>query len=137
MKFNTAIAQMMTLVNAFYDKGAVTMGEWNVFLRLMNPVAPHITEEMWTLAGFDKMVCENTWPGWDEAKTVEDMIEIAVQVNGKVRGKVTIAREANEAQAKAAAAENEAVQKALEGLHVIKEIYVQGKIYNIVAKSNS
>ena len=135
MKFNTAIAQMMTLVNAFYEKGSVTSGEFKTLIHLMNPVAPHVTEEMWVLNGFGKMLHETPWPTWDESKVIEDFIEIAVQINGKVKGKITIPRDADAEVAKEALRANQALMAQLDSVQVLKEIYVPGRIYNIVVKN--
>ncbi len=100
MKFNTAVAAMMTLTNEFFEAGRITRGELRAFLTLLNPVAPHITEEMWQNAGFPGMIFQRKWPSWDESKTVEDEVEIAVQVNGKVRAQVVIPREASQEEVK-------------------------------------
>lgn len=134
MKFNTAIAAMMGLVNEFYDKGRVTKGEFKTFLLLLNPFASHMTEELWQLAGFKGMLNGQTWPKWDEAKTVEDIVEIGVQVNGKVRGTIKIAKDAEQSIAASAVREDEGLNKYLNGKTIVKEIYVPGRIYNIVVK---
>ena len=134
MKFNTAIAAMMGLVNEFYRVGSITKGEFRTLLLLLNPVAPHITEELWQEAGFDGRVWQQAWPEFDEAKTVEEVAEIAVQVNGKVRATVKVGISDEQDAVKQKAMETFAVQKALEGKSIIKEIYVKGRIYNIVAK---
>ena len=94
LKYNTAIAAMMALINEFYKKSAVTRGELKTLLTLLNPVAPHITEEIWQSAGFEGYIYENTWPEYDEAKTIEATIEIAVQINGKVKGTLAVERDA-------------------------------------------
>lgn len=132
MKFNTAIAQLMTVVNEFKD--SITKDEWKTFLILLNPVAPHITEEMWELAGFEGMLHQTEWPTWDESKVVEDVVEIAVQVNGKLRAKVAVARDAAQEAVKAVAMQASAVDMATKGMNIVKEIYVPGRIYNIVVK---
>lgn len=134
MKFNTAIAAMMGLVNEFYRVGSITKGEFRTLLLLLNPVAPHITEELWQEAGFDGRVWQQAWPEFDEAKTVEEVAEIAVQVNGKVRATVKVGISDEQDAVKQKAMETFAVQKALEGKSIIKEIYVKGRIYNIVVK---
>ncbi len=134
LKFNTAIASMMSLINDFNNKGQVNKAELKTFLILLNPVAPHITEEMWSELGFGGMVNGQKWPEWDENKTVEDVIEIPVQINGKVRGKVTVPADANQDVVKAKFNEDEKLVSLLEGKNVVKEIYVPGKIYNIVVK---
>ncbi|MBO5278587.1 MAG: leucine--tRNA ligase, partial [Lachnospiraceae bacterium] len=134
MKFNTAIAAMMGLVNDMYKAGSVTKGELKTLLILLNPVAPHITEELWQIMGCEGRVYQAVWPEYDEAKTVEDEVEIAAQINGKVRAtlKVGISEEQEAVKEKVMA--QDAVKKALEGKTVVKEIYVKGRIYNIVAK---
>ena len=134
MKFNTAIAQLMILVNAFYEKGKVTTGEFKTLIHLLNPVAPHITEEMWVINGFGKMLHEITWPTWDEEKVKEDFIEIAVQINGKVKGKIVIPSDADASVAKAELLKNEALMAQLSSVQIVKEIYVPGRIFNIVVR---
>ena len=131
MKYNTAIAAMMTLVNEFYKAGKITKADYKVLITLLNPVAPHITEELWENMGFDGRLYQTTWPEYDEAKTVEKMIEVAVQVNGKVRGKITVP--ADVSREEAIAAGKEAVAAKLTGT-IVKEIYVPGRLVNIVQK---
>ena len=121
LKFNTAIAAMMTLVNDFYKKGSLTKGEMQTLLILLNPVAPHMTEEMWELLGYEGHVFEQVWPQYDEAKTVEDTIEIAVQVNGKVKATINVARDIDKDSAIAQG--KEALGDKLTG-DIVKEIYV-------------
>lgn len=134
MKFNTAIAAMMTLVNDLNSYGSITRGELKTLLILLNPIAPHITEEIWELQGFDGMLNEASWPEWDESKTVDDVIEMPVQINGKVRGKITIPQDADKETAKEIVKNNPNINKFLEGKNIIKEIFVPGKIFNIVVK---
>ncbi len=134
LKYNTAIAALMTLINELYKKGSVNKAEYKTFLALLNPVAPHITEELWDLAGFDGRVYQASWPVYDEAKTVEDEIEIAIQISGKVRGKLMIAVDEDKDSVISRAKANEAIAPLLEGKTIVKEIYVPGKIVNIVAK---
>ncbi|MCM1535782.1 MAG: leucine--tRNA ligase, partial [Clostridium sp.] len=131
LKYNTAIAAMMALINDFYKKNAVTRGEYKTLLTLLNPIAPHITEELWQTAGYEGRLYQNTWPKYEEAKTVESVIEIAVQVNGKVRGTIQIAKD--EAKENVILQAKEALGDKLSGT-VVKEIYVPGKIVNIVVK---
>ena len=131
LKYNTAIAAMMGLINEFYKKNSINKAEYRTFLTLLNPVAPHITEELWQAVGFEGRLYQQAWPGYDEAKTVESTVEIAVQVNGKV--KVTIQISKDEEQASAIAKAKEALGDKLTGT-VIKEIYVPGRLVNIVAK---
>lgn len=134
LKFNTAIAALMTLINDFYKKGQVNKAEFKTFLTLLNPVAPHITEELWARTGYEGRVYQTSWPDYDESKTVEDTIEIAVQISGKVRGKLMIAVDEDKDSVISRAKESEAVAPLLEGKTIVKEIYVPGKIVNIVAK---
>ena len=132
LKFNTAIAAMMSLVNDFYRKGSVTKGEFKTLLTLLNPVAPHMTEEInETVFGGDKRLYQETWPEYDEAKTVDATIEIGVQVNGKLRATIKIAKDADKDSAIAAA--KESIGDKLTGT-IVKEIYVPGRIVNIVVK---
>ncbi len=131
LKYNTAIAAMMALINDFYKKNAVTKGEYKTLVTLLNPVAPHITEEIWEAMGCEGRVYQNTWPTYDEAKTVESTIEIAVQVNGKI--KCTINVDKNIDKDAAIAAGKEALGDKLTGT-IVKEIYVPGRIINIVVK---
>ena len=131
MKFNTAIAAMMALINDFYKKNAVTKGEYKTLLTLLNPVAPHMTEEIWSILGCEGRLYQQTWPEFDEAKTVEATVEIAVQINGKT--KLTISIGKDDAKDAVLAKAKEALGERLSG-NIIKEIYVPGRIVNIVAK---
>ncbi|MDO4397767.1 MAG: leucine--tRNA ligase [Oscillospiraceae bacterium] len=134
MKFNTAIAALMTLLNEIYDKGSVTKGELKTFLTLLNPFAPHVTEEIWATQGFGGMLANGNWVDYDEEKTVDATIEVPVQICGKLRATVTIDKDADAATAISAAKNDEKVKELLSGKQIIKEIYVPGKIINIVAK---
>ena len=131
LKYNTAIAAMMALVNDFYKKNAVTKGEMKTLLTLLNPVAPHITEEMWSILGYEGYLYQASWPTFDEAKTVESTVEIAVQINGKMKATLSI----NKADPKddVIAKAKEAIADKLTG-NIVKEIYVPGRIVNIVMK---
>ncbi len=131
LKYNTAIAAMMSLINEFYRKNAVTKAEFKTFLALLNPVAPHITEELWQAAGFEGRVYQTCWPEYEEAKTVENTVEIAIQVNGKMKMTISVAKDIEKEAAIAAA--KEALGDKLSG-NVVKEIYVPGRIVNIVVK---
>ena len=131
LKYNTAIAAMMALINEFYRKNAVTKGEFKTLLTLLNPVAPHITEELWERVGFPGRIYQTAWPEYDEAKTVEHTVEIAVQINGKTRATLEIGKDDPKEDVIARA--KEAVADKLTGT-IIKEIYVPGRIVNIVQK---
>ena len=134
MKYNTAIAALMALLNDIYDRGAVTKGELKTYITLLNPFAPHVTEEIREQQGFGGMLANGKWVDYDESKTVDATIEVPVQICGKLRATVTIAKDADAAAAIAAAKTDANVIKFLEGKTIIKEIYVPGKIINIVAK---
>ena len=134
MKCNTAIAALMTLLNEIYDKGSVTKGELKTFITLLNPFAPHVTEEIWATQGFGGMLANGNWVDYDEEKTVDATIEVPVQICGKLRATVTIEKDADAATAISAAKNDEKVKELLSGKQIIKEIYVPGKIINIVAK---
>ncbi|MCG8499123.1 MAG: leucine--tRNA ligase [Firmicutes bacterium] len=134
LKFNTAIAALMSLLNDFYSRAKITNGELKAFLLLLNPVAPHITEELWHRLGFDGTISEQSWPEWDEAKTVEEMVEIAVQINGKVKQKITVPLQAVQGDIKTALMQDEKICSAIADKNIIKEVYVPGRIYNIVVK---
>ncbi len=134
MKFNTAIAAMMALINEIYDAGTLTVDEMKTFASLLCPFAPHISEEIWEQCGEKNLLSLSAWPAYDEAKTIDDTIEIAVQVCGKLRATIQIPREADQNTVLAAAKADGKVQAALEGKTIVKEIYVPGKIVNIVAK---
>ena len=131
LKFNTAIAAMMALINDFYKKNAVTKGEYKTLITLLNPVAPHITEELWTIIGGSGRVYQQTWPEYDEAKTVESTVEIAVQINGKVKATLNIGKDDPKDDVIAKA--KECIADKLTGT-IVKEIYVPGRLVNIVQK---
>ena len=131
LKYNTAIAALMTLLNDVAKKGAVNRAEFKTFLILLNPVAPHITEELWNTCGFEGRIYQTVWPEYDEAKTVEDTVEVAVQINGKTRTVISVPRDI--AKEDAVALGREALKDKLSG-NVVKEIYVPGRIINIVVK---
>ena len=135
LKFNTAIAALMALINDIYDIGSVTRDELKIFTILLNPFAPHITEELWENCGFDsKMVAQQQWPQYDESKCKDASVEIAVQVCGKLRSRITIPVDLDKDGAIQAAKADAKVAAALEGKSILKEIYVSGKLVNIVAK---
>lgn len=131
LKYNTAIAAMMALINEFYKKNAVTKGEMKTLLTLLNPVAPHITEEIWQSAGYEGRIYQAKWPEYEEAKTIEATVEIAVQINGKTKATLAIGRE--EAKDSVIAKAKEMIADKLTG-NVVKEIYVPGRIVNLVMK---
>ena len=131
LKYNTGIAAMMALINDFYKKNSVTKGEFKTLITLLNPVAPHITEELWKIMGFEGRLYQATWPEYDEAKTVESTIEIAVQINGKTKTTMMIDKDADKDSVIAKAKEE--IADKLTG-NVAKEIYVPGRIVNIVMK---
>ena len=131
LKYNTAIAAMMSLLNDFYKEGSINRAEFKTFLILLNPVAPHITEEIWENCGYEGRVYAQTWPEFDEAKTVEDTIELPVQINGKTRAVVTLPADVDTDTAIAAG--KELIADKLTGT-IVKEIYVPGRIINIVQK---
>ena len=131
LKYNTAIAAMMALLNDFTKKGSITKGEYKTLLILLSPVAPHITEELWQIIGGSGYVYEQTWPEYEEAKTVENTVEIAVQINGKTKGTLAIGRD--DAKEDVIAKAKESIADKLTG-NIVKEIYVPGRIVNIVMK---
>ena len=133
LKANTAIAALMTMLNEFYDKG-VNRAEYKTFLALLNPFAPHITEELWQQLGETGLLSVAPWPTYDEAKTVESTVELAVQVNGKLKCTIKLAADADKQTAIDTAMAEEKVQHAIEGKQIVKQIVVPGKIVNLVVK---
>lgn len=131
LKYNTAIAAMMALINDFYKKNLVTKDEYRTLLVLLNPVAPHITEELWERCRFEGRIYQQTWPEFDEAKTVEDTVEIAVQINGKMRGTIQVAKDISKEEALELG--KKSVADKING-EIRKEIYVPGRIINLVVK---
>ena len=134
MKFNTAIAAMMSLVNEFYKKNQVTREEFSTLLLLLNPVAPHITEEMWELNGYQGHIYQQSWPTYEEAKTVESTLELPVQINGKVKANILVALDEAQDSAVSKAMDHPVLKPLFEGKNVVKIIYVAGKILNFVVK---
>ena len=134
LKCNTAIAAMMSVLNEIYDKGSVTRGELMTFITLLNPFAPHLTEEINEVLGNKEMLARAKWPEYDPAKCVDAAVEIAVQVSGKIKARLMIPTDSTEEAVKVLVMADANVQAALAGKTVIKEIYVKGKLYNIVAK---
>ncbi len=134
LKYNTAIAALMTLLNDIYDAGAVTRKELSVFISLLNPFAPHITEELNEVLGNSDLLAVSEWPTYDEAKCVDATIEIVVQINGKVRTKMNIPAEISNEDAIALAKEDERIKEAIDGKTIVKELYVKGRLVNIVVR---
>ena len=134
MKFNTAIAALMTLLNEIYKEGSISKEDLVIFLKLLSPFAPHIAEEIYEFIGGEGFLTVSEWPEYDEAKTVDATVEVGVQVNGKVRAAVSIPADCDKDTAMAAAKANERVASFLEGKKIVKEIFVPGKIINIVVK---
>ena len=135
LKFNTAIAALMSLINDIYDSGSITPEELKVFTILLNPFAPHVTEEVWSLNKLgEEMVCQQQWPAYDENKCKDETIEIVVQVNGTVRGKLSMPADVAKDAAVAAAKADEKICAAIGGKTILKEIYVPGKLVNLVVK---
>lgn len=134
MKFNTAIAAMMSFLNDVSKKGSITKGEYKTFITLLNPVAPHVTEELWEMLGGEGLLSLHAWPEYDESKTVDDEIEIVVQINGKIRDKMSVAADLNRDELQAVAMESERIKTLVEGKQVVKIIAVPGKLVNIVVK---
>ena len=134
MKFNTAIAALMALINDIYKKGSITRGELKTFITLLNPAAPHLTEEMWERANFGGCLNETEWPKYDEDKCVDDTVEIVAQINGKVKDKILIPANISREEMEKVALENEKIVALIEGKQVVKVICVPGKLVNIVVK---
>ena len=134
LKANTAIAALMELLNEIAAEKAITADGLKTFLILLNPLAPHITEELWEQNGFGGYVHQQSWPAYDESKLADDVVEIAVQINGKLRGTVAIPADASDSEAISAAKANGKIAAELEGRQIIKEIFVKGRLVNIVAR---
>ena len=134
MKFNTAIASMMTFLNDVSDVGTINRAEYKTLLMLLNPFAPHITEEIWQQNQFGGQIAHQQWPTFDKEKCKDNTVEIAVQVMGKIKARIMIPVEADKDQVLSMAKEEPAVKAALEGKNILKEVYVPGKLVNIVAK---
>ena len=134
MKFNTAVAELMSLINAFSSKGSITKAEYKTFLLLLNPFAPHMTEELWEMSGFDGLCSLAPWPEYDESKTLDDVIEYVIQINGKVKEKMNFAADSGADEIKASALENEKIKELIGGKTVVKTIVVPKRLVNIVVK---
>ena len=137
LKMNTAIAALMAMVNEFYANG-LSRGDLKALMLMLSPFAPHMVEEMWELTGFakatGKMAMQNPWPQYDESKTVAATVEMAVQVQGKLRGTVSVPTDSDEATVVEAAKANEKVAKSLEGMQIVKTILVKNKLVNLIVK---
>ena len=134
MKFNTAIASMMELINEVNKLGRINKAELKTFITLLNPVAPHITEEMWERAGFEGRLYQTTWPTFEENKTVDAVVEVPVQVNGKLRGVIKVNKGASNEEVENIAFNDEEVKKFIDGKEIVKKIYVPERIFTIVVK---
>jgi len=134
LKMNTAIAALMSLLNSIQSTGKITKDEYKTFIILLNPFAPHITEELWSICGFEGMLNETKWPTFDEAKCVDATVEIVVQINGKIRARLNVAADISSADAIALAKGTENIADEISGKTIIKELYVPKKLVNIVVK---
>lgn len=134
MYFNTAISQMMIFINTVYKEDSLPVEYAEGFLKLLNPVAPHITEELWNRLGHEHTIAYEKWPEYDETKIVEDEVEIPVQINGKVKATISVPVDLTEAEIKEIVHKNENISNLTNGKTIVKEIYVKNKIYNIVVK---
>ncbi len=134
LKMNTAIAALMSLLNDIQSQGGINRAEFKTYLILLNPFAPHITEELWQQAGFKGMLNEAEWPAYDESKCADSTVEIAVQVNGRIKARINVAADITAADAIAAAKRESAVAEITEGKSIVKELYVPKKLVNIVVK---
>ncbi len=134
LKYNTAIAALMTLINQIYDNGKITVAELKAFITMLNPFAPHVTEEIWEEQSFGGMLATSKWVEYDEEKCVEDTVEIVVQINGKIRAKLMIASNVESDEAIALAKADEKISAEIAGKTIVKELYVPGRLVNIVVK---
>ncbi len=134
LKANTAIAALMSLLNEIYDSGSITKDEYKIFTLLLNPFAPHVTEEIWEVMSFGGTVTDQKWPEYDEEKCKENSIEIVAQINGKVRTKLVVPADISAEDVIALAKEDEKIKEATEGKTIVKELYVKGRLVNIVVK---
>lgn len=134
LKFNTAIAAIMTLLNEIYDKGSITRGEMKSLLTILNPFTPHVTEELWEMCGFEGLLAEAKWSSYDEEKCKDSEIEIVIQICGKIRERMMINADSTQEEAIEKVKSLEKIAEELAGKTIIKEIYVKGKLVNIVAK---
>ena len=134
LKFNTGIATMMSLLNDFNSHGSLTKKDFQTLLVLLNPVAPHITEELWETIGIEGYLYNTTWPKYDLDKTIDNIFEMPIQINGKLRGKVVVNLTDTQEIVKEKVLADIDITKFVEDKKIVKEIFVMGKIYNIVVK---
>ena len=134
MKFNTSVSTFMTMVNEFVKAKRINKAEYKTFLQLLNPFAPHMTEEIWSIIGEEKEISQTPWPKYDEAKTIDDEIEIPVQINGKLKATVKVSKDITQEEIDKVVEKNETISNLIADKNVIKKIYVKGRIYNIVIK---
>ena len=134
MKFNTAIASLMALINEVSKVGKITKGEFKTFITLLNPIAPHITEELWEIAGFEGHITDSSWPQFDEEKTIDDSYEIVVQINGKIKSKVDVLATATKEEIEKIALADEKIAELISGKDIVKTIVIPNKLVNIVVK---
>ena len=134
LKFNTAIAAIMTLLNEIYDKGSITKGEMKALLIILNPFIPHVTEELWEMCGFDGLLANAAWCSYDEEKCKDSEIEIVIQICGKIRERIMISTNSSSEEAIEKAKSLEKIAEAIKGKTIVKEIYVSGKLVNIVVR---
>ena len=133
MKFNTAVSTFMTIVNEFYKEKKINTAEFKTLLQLLNPFAPHMTEELFSKLS-DKTIADTPWPTYDDSKTIDDEIELPIQINGKVKATISIILDSSEETVKDLVHKNETIQNQLSDKTIVKEIYVKNKIYNIVVR---
>ena len=133
MKFNTAVSTFMTMVNEFYKEKQINTAEFKTLLQLLNPFAPHMTEELFSKLS-DKTIADTPWPTYDDSKTIDDEIELPIQINGKVKATISIILDSSEETVKDLVHKNETIQNQLSDKTIVKEIYVKNKIYNIVVR---
>jgi leucyl-tRNA synthetase len=134
MKFNTAIAAMMEFINAVYKAGAISADQAGRFMLVLAPFAPHLAEELWQMLGHAESLAYEPWPAYEDSMIAESMVEMAVQVNGKVRGRISVPADATDEQVIAAALADAAVQSAIEGKTIVKRIVVPGRLVNLVVR---
>ncbi|MDO4743411.1 MAG: class I tRNA ligase family protein, partial [bacterium] len=134
LKMNTAIAALMTLLNSIFSKGSITHQEYKVFLTLLNPFAPHITEELWEQCGYEGMLNQVSWPEFDESKCKQQSVEIVAQINGKIKAKLTVETDISNEAVIELVKSNEKISAEISGKTIIKELYIKNKLVNIVVK---